>query len=316
VDKFNRNYYLLIEEASKSGTYINIRPPFSLEFDIQRNDLSSVNVASFRIYNLSEKRRDNIFKDQWNYSGPRLIIFAAGYGKDTSLVQQVDINRLGLPVIFKGIMDRAWSVREGVDFITQVESYDGGQGYTQVSDKENIQKNIQFKSGTSCQEIIEQLMRSLEPYGIAFGAIGDFSSLGNISKGVSYNGSIIGNINEMTGNCFFIDQQKSYCLKDTEQLGTKTLPVLNITSESGLIGTPIKQQTKITLEMIFEPSANMLQQVNLDTQTFKKLNGSYKIVSVQHKGMISEVVCGSATTSLGLYGLGQLESVEGIRVIR
>ena len=50
MDKFGRNYLLTVQLQDLSP--LVIEPPFTLEFDITQNILTSANVCQFRIYNL------------------------------------------------------------------------------------------------------------------------------------------------------------------------------------------------------------------------------------------------------------------------
>lgn len=272
MDKYNRNYLLLIEK--KDGTTLKITLPFTVEFDIHRNSLSSANTCSIRIYNLSLDNRSQIRKDQFDFADLRTISFAAGYGDRLSLA-------------FSGNISQAWSVREGSNMITQIECYDGGYAYV------NAITGNQFPSGTSESSIIDSLASSLP--GITRGAIGSYP--GEISRGNSYSGPTVDILRDITGGGFFIDNGKAHCLNDNECIESG-IPLIN--SESGLLGTPIKEQTYINFDILFEPSLKVGQLIQLESSTADHFNGKHKVLSIKHRGMISEAVCGQAITSVGL----------------
>ena len=273
MDKYNRNYVLLI--GKKDGTTLRVTRPFTVEFDIHRNSLSSANVASFRIYNLNQNNRSQIRKDAFDYADLRSIAFTAGYGDKLSLA-------------FKGNISIAWSVREGTNMITQIESYDGGFAYI------NAITNDQYRANTTQQSIIESLVSNL-PGGVSRGTIGTYE--GSISRGNSYSGNTTDILTEITGGGFFIDNMKANCLNDNECLDGD-IPVVD--AKSGLLGTPVKEQTYINFDILFEPSLRIGQLINLQSGTAEHFNGTHKVLSLKHRGVISEAVAGQAVTSVGL----------------
>jgi len=159
--KFNRNYRFLIQRQDLNVQ--TILPPFTIEFDIHRNSFSSASAASFRIYNLAEQTRAALRLDEYDYDNKnREIEFYAGYGNNLSLG-------------FKGVINHAWSVREGVNMITQIESFDGGYAYL------NAVTDAQFPDNVQNQSIIDAVVKNLGGWGVQKGAIGDFS--GTTTKG-------------------------------------------------------------------------------------------------------------------------------------
>jgi hypothetical protein len=288
VDKFDRNYELLIQK--RDGQTLKIERPFTVEFDIHRNSLSSANVCQIRIYNLAPDTRNQIRKDQFDYGDQRLISFRAGYGKKLSLA-------------FSGNITQAWSVREGVNMITQIECFDGGFAYV------NAITDQQYPSGTPQASIIDSLATSLGQTGVQIGAIGTYE--GQISRGNSYSGNTMNILGEITGGGAFIDNRTIHCLNDDEALAGE-IQVIN--AASGLLGTPILEQQYINLDMLFEPSLKVAQLVKIESATEERFNGTHKVLSIKHRGIISEVVSGSAITSLGLlpgafFQVGTAESV-------
>lgn len=274
MDKYNRNYKLLVQK--KDGTNLEVARPFTVEFDIHRNSFSSANVCSIRVYNLNPNNRLQIRQDQYDYNDRRLIEFLAGYGDKLSLG-------------FKGNINQAWSVREGVNFITQIECYDGGFAYV------NAVTGSSYPEGSSNQSIIDSFVDSLGPYGVQKGSVGTFP--GKINKGASYTGNPLDHIGDLSGDGFFIDNQKINILKDDECIDGD-IPLIN--SSSGLLGTPILESQYLTFDLLFEPSLKVGQLIELQSVSAEHFNGIHKVIWLKHKGMISEAVCGTAITSVGL----------------
>lgn len=274
MDKFNRKYSLSVQTANKDT--ITIELPFTIEFDVTRNNLTSANVCSVRIYNLSERNRDLIRKDSWDKWDIRKIVLKAGYNSNLS-------------IIFAGNITQAWSVREGNNFITQIESFGGGAAYT------NDLVNQAFPKNTDQKTVLKTLAGNLADSGVATGAIGDYA--GKLTRGNSYSGSTTELLDELSGQGFFIDNEVAHILNDHEYISGS---LQTIDSASGLLGTPVREETFLYFDMLFEPRLLVGQGVVLNSGTAKNFNGFYKINSIKHKGMISEAVCGDAVTTVGM----------------
>lgn len=291
--KFGRNYTLSIE--LQDTTVLTVKLPFTVEFDVTRNTLTSANVCQIRILNLSAKNRNLIRFDFSNYGSNRRVSLMAGYGTN-------------LPLIFTGYITQAWSVREGVDFITTIQCFDGGDAFVNGI----IPSTTTFPAGTPMQSVYKTLMGYLP--NVAFGAIGDSfikDASGNLiitSRSSSYTGNIADVLNELSGRAFFIDNGKSYILKDNEYIQGQ---VSVIDANSGLLNTPLREQNTIIVDMIFEPGIIMAQLIQLNSLTNSifsssnntssdNVNGYYKVSSIKHKATISDSVCGNAITNLQL----------------
>ena len=283
--KFGRSYYLSVE--TQSGDTLAIEPPFTIEFDITRNTLSSANVCSIRIYNLSAKHRNQILHNRYDTFTYRQVQLKAGYG-------------LNLPVIFQGNITQAWSVREGSDYITAIECFDGGFGIA------NGMTNQAYPATTTQLSIIESLIAGGLPH-TAAGTIGE-TYTGVLKRGASFSGNTMSLLKDIAGNGVFIDGEKVHALGDNECL---LGPIETIDSSSGLLGTPVREESMLTFDMIFEPRVASGQIVYLNSSTAAAgVNNYYKVVSIKHKGLISGAVCGDAVTTLGMFvGTSLLTSV-------
>lgn len=270
--KYDRNYELYV--ATEDGDTIRIGLPFTIEFDITRNTLTSANVCQLRIYNLSKLNRNRIRFNISNYGGPyREIVFTAGYGSNLSK-------------IFSGNISQAWSVREGVDFITQIECYDGGYAFL------NGVTNKTFVSGTPQREVIRSIMGDLP--NVSVGKVGNYQ--GTLMRGNVYSGNSADILRQITGTGFFVDGQKSNALMTNEYIA-EVGQRLKINARTGLLGTPLLEQSKVRFDMLFEPSLNVGTSVEIESLTEDNFNGIYKVTGVKHRGVISSAVSGSAITT-------------------
>src|SRR5690606_12851585 len=125
---------------------------------------------------------------------------------------------------FTGNISQAWSVREGTNFITQIECYDGGFAFV------NGVTNKQFIAGTPREQIIRSLMGDL-PH-IKPGVIGSYP--GVIGRGNSYSGNTANLLNEITGGGLFVDAGKAHALGTNEYFKAPG-GLLRINAASGLL---------------------------------------------------------------------------------
>lgn len=271
--KLGRNYILTIS-GDNFPTPLIITLPFTIEFDITRNTLTSANVSQIRLYNLSPQNRNLLRKNAVNYGFPIMyIVLQAGYGTL-------------LPIIFSGNVSQAWNVREGTNFITQLECFDGG--YTFI----NAKTNLTVPAGTPYQDTIANLITGLAPQ-VTPGVIGDYPGVS--PREITYSGDTVSILQQLTGFGFFVDNGIGNAL-GTSEYNPKFPPPL-IDYSTGLLNTPILETTTVRFDMIFEPSLSVGGSVYLKSVTEANFNGFYKITAVKHRGMISQTVCGEAITT-------------------
>lgn len=270
--KWNRNYELTVE--TEDGGTLQVGLPFTLELDITRNTLTSANVCQVRLYNLAPLDRNQLRYNVSNYGQFRRIELKAGYGDN-------------LPVIFTGNISAAWSVREGVNFISQIECYDGGFAFN------TGRVSTSFPKGTTQNTVIRGLASQGLPK-VAVGAVGSSYS-GVLTRGNSFTGPTMSVLGEYTGGGAFIDNGTFHALGTDEYLPTPA-GTLIVNASSGLLGTPILEQTIVRFRMLFEPQLLVGAQVLLQSDTGASFNGLYKVTAVKHRGVISSAVSGTVET--------------------
>jgi hypothetical protein len=286
--KFGRSYIMLIASVDNGPLDIVIKPPITLEFDITRNTLSSTNVGKFQLYNLSTTHRNQLRFNASDYSKFRKIQLFAGYGQN-------------LPVVFTGNITQASSYRRGVDFITDIECFDGGYAYA------NGQTSLQFAKGTPIKKVIASIIeQSSDPNNpnsglpkISVGSIGFYSDV--LTRYNSFNGNTAKILDEITGGGFFIDNGKANALQTNEYIQTGA-GLVTINAASGLLGTPRLEKSIARTEMLFEPALEVgATALVTSVSTELDFNGLYKIIGLKHRGVISGAVCGEATTTASFF---------------
>lgn len=287
--KFQRNFIFTATSDQFPGE-LQIGYPFTIEFDIKRDNYSQSNFAQIRLYNLSEHHRNLLLKDQntqgAQFTGVLNVTLNAGYGSGPYW-----------PVIFKGNVTRGYSVREGVNWITNLECFDGGLAF---ANSVTHGASGQFPAGTTYKQIFESFVaQGLLPYGVSLGVISDYFGSQVTAKGQSFSGNTIELLDELSNHNFFIDNLKANVFLTSEALKQGSPVVLN--AQSGLLGTPVREQSILNVRMLFEPRLVIGSAITLDSTTAVNVyNGTYKVISVHHRGIISAAVAGEAVTEIGL----------------
>jgi len=288
--KTNRSYLFNYLKPDGSSVQIDYNEtPFTMEFDITRSAYSDANVCQIRFFNLGVATRNFIRFDFSNYGVFNQMQIRAGYG-------------VSRPLIFAGNVSSAWSVRQGKEFITTIECMDGSYAFT------NGTASKAFVAGTPMEVIYKYLISTLP--NISFGGISQnfiTDSSGNqyvLQKDQTFEGNSAAILFELTGGAFYVDLQKGYIQGDNYLTEGDAFLV---NAQTGLIGTPVKQNGRLDFEMIFEPGLQVGRQVNIQSLTAElygqpgqeqTINGVYKSYSVKHAGIISPSVGGTATTSV------------------
>jgi hypothetical protein len=275
--KFGRTYVLKVEPIS--GDSIEISMPFSIDFSVSRSMTGGANTANFTVYNLNADTRNKIYKDQFILEARAIQMFA-GYddGKKTML-----------PMIFNGQLKQAYSSREGTEFKTEIEAFDGAFAMTQGN------MNTTQAAGQTMKDTMLGMMNALP--NISGATVGSGYDQQN-KRGQVIMGNPAEYLKMLSSNRFFIDKNHAYVLADDEVLKGD---IETIDASTGLIGTPKKSGQILEVELIFEPRLTLAQSLEMISTTNKSLSGVYKVIEIVHSGTISPVVGGSVTTKLKLY---------------
>ena len=284
TNKFGRNYLLSVQGNRQSGgdTY-SIQMPLTLEFEVERNMWGQANSGRFRIYNLAEKTRNNLFHVRFDTAieNAQMIRMFAGYDSQHNA-----------PMIFFGNVRRCTTMRKKVDWITDIDAWDGGLGMVVG------QITLEKKSANWSPEEIMRTISGSMPF-VQYGAIGNINI--KSSRGVS----MAGNSWDVAGRLFgagvlrFVDNGMTYAIKETEYLvkpGATTL----IIGPDNIIGTPRIDAGVMEVDIIFEPSVYVAQAVQV-TSLNSICNGTYQLRGFKHAGTISGAVCDKAITTLQLW---------------
>lgn len=297
--KLHRNYKAVFEigERTEDGELIPkeelvLTPPFTLQLQTNSgiNNTAS-NTGQFQFINLSETAKRALWLDVWNYSNKYIFLkLYAGYG-DT------------MPLIFAGFVNQGMSYKEGgsTDFITELITNNNGM----MQDREYM--NVTFTKGTKFADIIKYITKD-NKY-IRAGYI--TPDILPISRDRTFIGQPLDLIKRENGGYdLFITNGEVNILGNRDVIPGE----LQVISEkSGLLGSPKRSQAWVECDMIFEPQLQAGQAIVLDSITMPFLNRTYKIIQVQHKGVISPNIAGKLITTVIMSGFDNTEEPRELK---
>ncbi|MBQ2285327.1 MAG: M23 family metallopeptidase [Clostridia bacterium] len=283
--KRQRNYKAVFEIGDREETkliprqQITIEPPFTLQLHTNSGIQNTAsNTGHFQFINLSEDVKSTLWLDVWNY-GKKYIFMSlyAGYGEN-------------LPLIFAGFVTQCFSYKQGgsTDFITEIVTNNNGM----MLDSEYI--NATFVKGTKLVDILKYVTANDKYTHVGY-ITPDISPLKRDKTFIGQPLDILKR--EYGGYSVFIADNEINILGNRDVIPGE---IQVISDESGLLGSPKRSDAWVECEMIFEPQLKAGQAVALNSTTLPFLNRAYKIIQVEHRGIISPVVCGKLTTSVAL----------------
>lgn len=296
--KFMRNYRLTIRPINGSPEIV-ITMPTTVNINCTRALLGGMNTLSLDIYNLSSDRRRNIYQDPsviGTYEMPSTstvpvinnILLEAGYG---SLMHQM----------FYGHILWADSWRQGTNIITHIEATSA------LPDIGGAQIQITLKPPPiTVAQVLTYLVNQFP--NLKLGAIGNFPAI--LNKPVTLNGMAWNLLRQYAAPATpFIDNGKIYILNNNEVTGG----VFVIDDATGILETPRRENQTLFVTTLLETGVELMgQMVQLNSSVNPFYNGIFKVLGVQHNGMISGAVCGKMTSTFYLQAPGLFNGAPGI----
>ena len=279
--KFGRTYRL--DVFTPNGKRITIEPPITVRFSLTKNTLSSANQISIEVINLAPQTRNQIYKDRFTINTYWQVKLQAGYN-----------NRLHQ--IFTGNIYEAYSVKEGTEWKTVIDCFDGLQGIQNGFTSLTVEKN------TPKQNIIKKVINNMPNLLEGF--------LGNPAQGSSPRGkSLIGQSSDIltqeTEGKYFIDSEMVHVLDDDEVLPGDVIRL----DPDDLLTTPRRREAFLDMQVLFQPQVQLGRIYEIESLE-TRYNGQYKTIGFTHNVEISGASSGSAITTLSLYyGANGLQEV-------
>lgn len=283
MTKFGRNYILTIQKDGEDPVVISY--PLTLDVSISRATFAMSGRAVFRIHNLNQSTRGKIYRNYNDLPKMMSIKLDAGYGTNLS-------------TIFNGNVNWCRSYREEgqTDFITEINAFDIGY-VKSLSTSDWTVEGARASQSSVIQLLCADLKRPVDgvPTSIPVGKIGVFPT--TTRRKFTASGFTWDLLKQATDDNCYIDNGKVYCIQPNEAfIGGVT----TINNASGLLGSPKVDGVYLYADMVFEPGLMVGQKVNLESTSIDtaegKFSGVYKILGLDHTGVISGAVSGKMKT--------------------
>lgn len=260
---------------------IVVNYPLSLDLSISRGIDSKINTGYFSLYGLKEDTRLRLHKDRYDMKKYIGLNLYAGY--ETS----------GTSLIFSGTVKECYSYRQSGSTIykTDIDAWDGGL------DIYKALTNMGFSSNTPPQTILQELINTMPT--VQLGAISDNVDFVDRIRGSNFIGKSYDAIQQFSNNSAFIDLGYMYVINRETDAIQGDLETISL--DTGLLGSPRRIDTSLSIEIVFEPALIVGQQINLISENLPQYDGSYKIIGINHEGKISGAECGTLTTVVDLF---------------
>ena len=274
------------DRSYKLEKTIEIKNPITCSLNISIDAAGSANMGVFQFTNLAPEIRSALWFDVYEAGLKRIsLTFQAGYG-----YRDDGKDNFVMPMIFFGEVKQCTSSKEGrsTEWITDVQAFEGGYFYEYGYCNSTVAKETKFT------DVLNYLLQS------------DINTkLGYVTdeiKDLPRNKTFIGQTMDLLGREYggyeiFIDKGKLNVLGANDVIPGD---ILVITDKSGLLGSPKRALTQVTVDLLFEPQVRVGQEIAIVSNSLPKLNQAYKVMSVVHSGTISERQSGTLTTSLVL----------------
>jgi hypothetical protein len=270
---------------------LSISYPLTAEFSIGRSIGSGVNTAIISVYGLHPDKMTMLYKDKYDIEKYIRIKVYAGYGSADTL-------------IFYGSVKECQSFKQSgsTEYRTVIDAYDGGLDFylSRVSKAFDNKTDIPTMIQTLCSGLPDLTPATLSPY-LAYP---------KPKRGINFTGKTLNELKVYFDGNMVIDNGKIHFLDETTDV-LADVGILEISCDTGLLGSPRRRNTMISVDLVFEPRAELCQLALLNSSTLPYLNQTYKIMSVQHNGIISGSKNGAMTTTLDLFlGSGSFKEVK------
>lgn len=270
--KFEREYEIRIK--TPEGVIFTIKNPITAIIEVDRSMRATVNNATITLYNLAPETRNSIYKDKYAFQLYWQMSIVAGYA-GTDLYE-----------IFRGNIQEAYSYKQGTEWITKIDAYDGAFQIQNGFVNETINKGVDMKE--SIKRIINTMPELLT------------GVMGSAAQGTSVRGqTVVGNsyeeLQKITDGQSFIDGETLHTLSDGEVIQGDPF----ILSGENLFTTPQRRDTYLEVSTLFSPEIRVGYGCQIESAE-PRFNGLYVVYGVKHVLTVSGAIAGDAISTLSL----------------
>lgn len=276
---YNRIFRLIVTPVdlygNVKGESIVITSPLTIKFNVQRMPFAGRCTASIDVYNIDPDTRSKLFLDWYDFENIRQVTLEAGYENGK------------FDLIYKGRIRICTTKKAHTDNVTHIEAISG----LGVLDS---MLHTSLKEGESLVDTAGTIINELP--GIQPGEVSlpDFS----FKRPVALVGNALAVLKTYTKDNVAIDLDRVIVIDEDEVIDGD---VRVIDDETGLLGTPERQQTSLVVNCVFEPRIKVGQGLEIRSRIAPEFDGQYKVWGVTHSGTIGATQGGQCITTITLW---------------
>ncbi|WP_071058741.1 hypothetical protein [Pelistega sp. MC2] len=246
-------------------------------FEVDKTINEKPNPAFIRIWNLNRDHLNQLLNKEYTR-----IVLSTGYQE--------------LRPIYSGDITKVKVMREGVDFVLEIESADGFKDYT------TARSSVTLKAGATDEEIIAEVQKTMP--NVKRGAL-DFPNKRKLPRGRVLNGDSRAILRKIA-----VNNKADWSIQDGELIFLPRDKVLDteavlLSQDTGLIGSLEQTDDGLELTCLLNPLLQIGGMVRLES-ILEFFNGEYKIVKLAHTGNSMDSEWHSKMTVVG----GKFQKVE------
>lgn len=245
---------IVILENNEQALKIN---GLRVAFKIDKTTLADPNKATIQVYNCNSKSRSTFEKKNAR------VLLKVGYG-----TQEKDLKQ-----IFIGDIRRVAHIKQGSDWISEIEAGDGEIDFTGAMTEKS------FTAGTPLADVFKGVVQEFKTVKNAAQNVLQFT--GNLASNFVANGSVAKVLDNITNKV-----EKEWSIQDSElQVLSKGAATFNrailLTPQTGLLGSPAKTLIGFQVVSLLNTELKPAHPVQIQSRDAK---GLFRIQSVQHQG--------------------------------
>ncbi|MDK9607117.1 phage protein [Lelliottia wanjuensis] len=254
MKQYLRYYTLQIGDDKESVEISNLR----VKFSIRHTHDKTPNKATISVYNLNPTHRNLVVNKQYSK-----VSLSVGYGTPENC-----------RLLYSGQISKPRTLREGVDYITEMECDDGATDYR------NAFMSVTLAAGSTHSDVLEQCIKTMKD--IQPGVVGVDGSV-TLSRGRVCYGMTRDVLTQVAGhhdadwsvqNGRLIILKADYC-----QPGEGTM----LSQETGMINSPRVTNDGLEVSCLLNPSIQVGGLIRIDS-IVDDYDGDYKVTSIESTG--------------------------------
>ena len=267
---FNRKYEIIIglpEFEGHPARNIVIRDSIKVAFNADLNDQGGFNTIQMNLYNLNPQNRidlrhDPSFPEDQKKFRLITLSFKIGYGDDD------------LTLIYLGTVYRAYTQRQGPDFVTVLEGNDGLTG-----NRSDFINSTQ-KRGLSNLDILSKQLSE----GLAKGAQSDDAHVNKRPRTLV--GAMEQTLEKLRLGSFrwYFSEGKLNQIKDNEVVEPENKSIPVIKESTGMLEMPTRIHDMIQCQSLINPLVKLGQLFDVECQYDPRMDGRYKCTNISFQG--------------------------------